>query len=230
MKNRNQHNTAILLFANSASYEWQWKKTIPKKELFEALTVHTLSVIEASGMPYFHLTEKEQFGGSFAERFSNAIQWTFKQGFDQVITIGNDSPNLTVGHLLQAASNISQNSTVIGPSSDGGIYLLGIHKSNFDSVTFKKLPWQHVSLLKATEERFSQSRCSIFKLDALQDVDSLSDLKQFYRALKGSALFWRQLISKLLQPTGHFNAFTSWLYDSGHHSLYHNKGSPLSFA
>ncbi|MGB5435124.1 MAG: DUF2064 domain-containing protein, partial [Maribacter sp.] len=118
----NEHHTAILVFALSSEEEQKRKKIRNGDRLFSALSEHSLNIVAKTGLPYFHYTEKEQVGDSFGERFTNAIQEVFNRGFKQIITIGNDSPQLKISHIQRAAVLLDHNKSVIGPSADGGFY------------------------------------------------------------------------------------------------------------
>ena len=63
------------------------------------LNRHTIRQIEHSGLDYFHFTEKEQEGGDFGERFIHAIQSVFNKGYEYIITLGNDTPQLRTKHI-----------------------------------------------------------------------------------------------------------------------------------
>ena len=83
----NTNKTAILIFANSAAKEVERKEFL-STEIFSALNKQTLKKAKKSKLPYFVVSEKEQIGISFGERFTNAIDLIFKKGFDNVIYSG----------------------------------------------------------------------------------------------------------------------------------------------
>ena len=66
----------------------------------------------------------------------------FNKGFQNIITIGNDTPHLKTKHLLETANQFKEKDLILGPSKDGGFYLMGIKKAHFNKNTFLKLPWQ----------------------------------------------------------------------------------------
>ena len=103
MRTTLQNDTAILFFANSAEEDFARKKFDYRAvSLFQDLTQHTLKTIESTGLPFFHFTEKEQLGNTFGERFAHAFASLFALGYTKVISVGNDSPNLTAQHILKA--------------------------------------------------------------------------------------------------------------------------------
>ena len=108
-------------------------------ELFTDLNMRTMAVISKSGLRCIHVDEASQKGAGFGERFTNAIKDIFNQGYEYVITVGNDSPGLKTSHILKALRFLQHNKVVLGPSLDGGFYLLGLHKDQFSENEFMKL-------------------------------------------------------------------------------------------
>lgn len=155
------------------------------KTLFRALTQHTLSEVQKTGLPYFHYPERLQRGNTFGERFSNAIAALFQKGYSSVITIGNDCPQLQKNHLLQAASALEQGQAIILPSADGGFNLLGLSKSHFLHQEFKGLPWQTSQLFAQTLHYFKKLECVPQVMGTLRDVDSLADAVLLFQVGKG---------------------------------------------
>lgn len=193
--------TAILVFANSGIKELE-NKPMPKGErLFDVLTQDTLQKAGRTGLPVFHITENEQIGSSFGERFTNAITCVFEQGFEHVITIGNDTPQLQTHHLKKAALQLALGNTVMGPSTDGGFYLLGLHRKNFNATIFKGMPWQRFGLFHKMSHWFEHSSCELIKLPILQDIDDTKDLKAALHFSRSFNFILRKLILLILGYT-----------------------------
>ena len=191
--------TAILIFANSASQESINKPFTKAVSIFEALNTQLLKTVKKTNLPYFIFDEKKQQGCSFSQRFSNAIQFVFDQGYKNVIAVGNDTPQLTSEGLKIAAKELENNKTVIGPSTDGGFYLLGIQKKTFELIKFEELPWQTRNLHNALF-RFLKAK-QTFYLKTLQDIDILEDAIKIlnFRFIKSSLkkiLSFLNLLSK----------------------------------
>nr|WP_299343295.1 DUF2064 domain-containing protein [Allomuricauda sp.] len=229
MKTLLAQDTAILLFANSAMEDARLKKMSGEPKILERLTEHTLQIIEATGLPFFHFSEKEQKGANFAERFTNAIQEVVNLGYNKIITVGNDSPNLSHTHLEKAMFSLSTGNSAVGPSRDGGCYLIALQAKDFQAEDFAALPWQTSSLLHELTD-FLSSNTSVEQLGLLYDIDSFSDIKRLSNFLKGIHLKWIQLFSRLYSSHGPI------LYESVGVPQYHyfkipfNKGSPFCFA
>jgi glycosyltransferase A (GT-A) superfamily protein (DUF2064 family) len=221
------HKTAILVFANSAAEELSHKAIPNGKVLFQTLTQETLQKANRTGLPCFHVSEKEQKGNSFGERFTNAIQTVFEEGFDNVITIGNDTPQLKTTHLLKTEAALEAGKTVLGPSLDGGFYLMGIHKSNFDQEGFKRLPWQRFSLFNKISSLVEQTNSLLYQLPILSDIDTIKDVKRlaYFKNSISSTLL--QLLILLLKLDKELQTIVISLFSPTFLQQPFNKGSPV---
>jgi len=222
----NEHKTAILIFALSSHEELKCKKIHGGKDLFEALSRHTQNTVKKTELSYFHFTEKNQKGSSFGERFTNAIQSVYDKGFEQIITIGNDSPHLQASQILETARTISKNKAVLGPSKDGGFYLMGLHKVNFDSKVFKNLPWQSSMLLNHLKTELLSNTIELVSLHALHDIDHLHDLKTIIKFTVGLPLHIIEAIQSVLSNSLLFQIKSPFigLFQS---EIHQNRGSPM---
>jgi hypothetical protein len=219
--------TAVLIFARSAEYEAKAKPFMHSKEVFQSLNQRTLNVAKKSKLPYFLVTEKEQIGSNFGERYTNAIQSIYDLGFESLIVIGNDTPHLTTSQINKAHLKLIQNEIVLGESQDGGFYLLGIKRENFKADTFLKLPWQRPSLSKTILRVFEANKTKVFFLKKLLDLDNYQDIQKILNLFKKVYSFLLQLFLQItFQKKVYFINFkeilpTLLLSNS------HNKGSPI---
>lgn len=142
----NQKSTAILFFARSAKSEDRFKSLFQKdrinRQLLSLLHDSSLSTAKKSGIPIFQISEEQQRGKTFGERISNAFQDVFAQGYQQVISIGGDCPDISVVDIKQAERLIQNHSIVVGPDERGGAYLIGLSRSSFDKGAFHRLKWK----------------------------------------------------------------------------------------
>jgi glycosyltransferase A (GT-A) superfamily protein (DUF2064 family) len=195
--------------------------------LFDALTEHTLATVGKTGLPYFLLTEKEQYGASFGERFLNAVKFVFDKGFESVITVGNDTPHLTTKDILRAARSVSPKKFILGPSTDGGFYLMGLHKSQFHEVDFTDVPWQTSSLFKTITRLIEVQDFQVIRFHVLQDLDDPSDLKKVLNAFRSGSKKIIQLIISLLAPIKRTIYNQCIFLIINFYNRHFNKGSPL---
>ncbi|MFC7358060.1 DUF2064 domain-containing protein [Jejudonia soesokkakensis] len=220
-------NTAILIFANSAKQESSDKRFTNSEALFEALNKQTIAKVKRSGLPYFHFSEKEQQGASFGERYTNAIQFVYDQGFDNIITIGNDTPHLQTSQLVKTAQALETNPIVLGPSRDGGYYLMGLHKSQFNTETFLKLPWQTSQLTQSISRLLSAKKINVVFLQVLQDIDSVSDVKVLIDSFRKFSEKINALLLSIITSEKSIVQKIYFLLPSFQKENYFNKGSPL---
>ena len=145
-------------------------------QLFEALNRQTLKTVKQSGLPFYIYSEKNQKGATFAERYTQAFSEIYELGYDNVISIGNDSPHLTKQHLLTAATELQNCPMVIGPSADGGFYLMGLNKAHYNAQALLELPWQTSKLTQIILRKVREQQIQARTLEMLHDLDSASDI------------------------------------------------------
>ena len=166
-------------------------------------------------MPVFTISEQLQRGDSFGERLHNAFQDIFDKGFTNVIAVGNDCLTLTENHIQQAIDALETDPSVLGPSSDGGVYLLGFQKEHFNTFGLKNIAWQTNNVFNELAQN-THNQC--VTLDTLSDIDTANDLiaalKTLSISLKTALLsLLKSLVSKPFEtrldfiPTHLFTAF-----------------------
>lgn len=116
-----------------------------------------------------------QRGAGLGERMKNAFADTFMAGYDRVVIVGSDHPTLPLERIHEAFERLAERSTiVIGPSEDGGYYLLGLgHPAPqlFDGITYSR-----GDVFERTVDRAKRLRRSVHTLASWYDVDSMDDL------------------------------------------------------
>ena len=122
-----------------------------------------------------------QQGRDLGERMAQAFQQAFQLGYRQVLVIGSDSPDLPLGYLQAAGEALAHNSVALGPSQDGGYYLLGFTPANFTPAAFENISWSTATVYNQTLERLHQHQRRVHQLPTWYDVDTLDDLRQFYQ-------------------------------------------------
>ena len=115
-----------------------------------------------------------QSGDDLGERMFNAFAEILKTNENAVI-IGSDCPTLTAEILELAFEKLQKNDFVVGPSTDGGYYLLGFGKNNLTDSVFKNMDWSTDKVLPTTLLRIKKQRKSVFLLPELTDVDEEKD-------------------------------------------------------
>ncbi len=171
-------NIALLVFARSAEEEVKHKPFLMKGALAKSLSRHTKRIATDSGLPILYFDETKQIGSDFGSRFSNALQNTYNQGYDSVIAIGNDCPHLEVNHINQAKKILENDGAVLGPTFDGGFYLIGISKKHFHYKTFLNYSWNTNTVFQEAYNSFLSIDCPCLTLQTLRDIDHFSELEK----------------------------------------------------
>ena len=173
------NNCAILVFAKNASTESNSKRIVSAAKantnLWSILNKKTLQIAQKSKIPFFIVNDSIQIGATFGERITNAVQSVFDLGFEKVIAIGNDCPELTVHHLQEAKRELQTNDFVFGPDFKGGAYLLGISKKYFEPTNFENFNWQSRNLFTSLTDFYKHNQLKI--LPFLNDVNDFFSFK-----------------------------------------------------
>jgi len=113
-----------------------------------------------------------QEGKDLGDRMKNAFSARFADGYEDVVIIGADSPSLPLAYIEQAF--VSKKDVVLGPSMDGGYYLIGMRKKITN--LFDGIAWGSDRVLKDTYCKLESSDVSLELLPVWYDVDRSDDL------------------------------------------------------
>jgi glycosyltransferase A (GT-A) superfamily protein (DUF2064 family) len=200
------HQTAILIFTRTAQEEAQqkWKasdrSTSNNRRVAQTLIAHTRRVARATGYAVVEISSRQQRGRSFGQRISHAVEQIWQQGFAQVLVVGTDTPLLNTTLLHHAAQQISSTQSVLGAATDGGAYLLGLHRQQFQKEAFTNLPWQSPTLYQALSAQFSTNSQHLHHLPPLSDLDTWEDLLRFVQTAPFSVLrLWLHYYTHVLK-------------------------------
>ena len=116
-----------------------------------------------------------QHGANLGERMQNAMTEAHRQGFDRVVIIGTDSPTLPMEFVRKAFLLLRTRELVLGPSHDGGYYLIGCGKSI--PPVFEGIPWGTDRVLSMTLRRITDLKIKCALLPFWYDVDHIEDLR-----------------------------------------------------
>lgn len=117
--------------------------------------------------PYF-----PQVKGDLGDRMQTAVSGALERGAESVILLGGDCPYVSLPLLLRASNSLKIHEVVVGPSLDGGYYLLGMNQ--VQSKLFVNIPWSTSNVLRITLERINSMGLTSEVLEPLEDVDDLS--------------------------------------------------------
>jgi hypothetical protein len=120
-----------------------------------------------------------QRGNHIGERMANAFRKTFMDGFEHVLLIGTDLPDLPATVIDEAFKNLEKNAAVIGPAFDGGYYLIGFQSKTFLPAIFERIPWSTRQVFEKTIKIFEKNQYRVHRLPKWRDIDLYEDLKCF---------------------------------------------------
>lgn len=209
---------AILLFSRSAADEAAVKTydrrtgRSANRAVAQRLIRHATATARKSGLPVFTCFTTDQSGDQFGERLANAIEAVYARGYSKVIAIGNDCPELNPDMLRDAANRLESEGMVMGPATDGGVYLLGLDKENYRRDRFLALPWQTGELQHAWQEYASDEATSICWLDTFQDIDHQADFHAFLKQNHLKSALVRDLRSIVASGLHVDNPYTPHLF------------------
>jgi uncharacterized protein len=119
-----------------------------------------------------------QRGDKFGERLYFAIEDLFKCGFESVCLIDSDSPTVPAENFIEAAEllSTSEDRVVLGPSEDGGYYLIGLKKLHRH--LFEQIDWSTERVLHQTSQRANEIGLELKLLPTGYDVDDAASLRR----------------------------------------------------
>lgn len=117
--------------------------------------------------------KQKQQGANLGERMTNAFSLLFQKEYSKIVIIGSDCLQLTSKIISDAFASLQKFQTVLGPSKDGGYYLLGMN--NFFPEVFRNIIWSSEMVLHKTIQNITQSGLSHHLLAVLNDIDTIDD-------------------------------------------------------
>ncbi|SKA82999.1 hypothetical protein SAMN05443428_10520 [Caloramator quimbayensis] len=116
-----------------------------------------------------------QKGIGLGERMKYAFEYVLSKNYDRVILMGSDIPMVKYNHIIDAFKALYNNDVVIGPTFDGGYYLLGmkrVYRNLFDDV----IKWGGESVFERTISIAKNNNLSVKVAEKNRDIDTYEDL------------------------------------------------------
>jgi rSAM/selenodomain-associated transferase 2/rSAM/selenodomain-associated transferase 1 len=114
-----------------------------------------------------------QTGEDLGSRMANALGAAFRRGYRPVVLVGTDIPSMTAGHIQNAFQALRRHDIVLGPSRDGGYWLIGMGRP-LD--LFRDIPWGGADVLARTLAQAAGQGLTVHQLEPLNDIDTETDL------------------------------------------------------
>ena len=117
-----------------------------------------------------------QRGADLTARLTAVCVEIFRNGCDAAILIDSDTPTLPTARLERAVAVMSDGGCglVLGPSEDGGYYLIGLRRLHPE--LFEGMQWSTPTVLEETLRRARALGLNAVTLPAWYDVDTAADL------------------------------------------------------
>lgn len=114
--------------------------------------------------------------GDLGRRMELAMARAFAHGARQVVLVGTDIPGMTASHLAAAFDALNTHEVVLGPTHDGGYWLVGCRRP---LALFDDIAWSTSEVFKQTLSRVERAGAAAAVLHPLSDIDSEADLRQW---------------------------------------------------
>lgn len=123
-----------------------------------------------------------QTGNDLGERMLNAMKETL-QCHSNVLLIGSDCPYLRPTDFRDALRGLQSNDLVLGPTGDGGFYLIGMTRKGLykalENKLFNEVNWSTRSVFSKTLVNAGKMDLKTGRLRMLWDMDTLEDWMSF---------------------------------------------------
>jgi len=124
-----------------------------------------------------------QYGHDLGERMYGALQYAARD-HEYVAALGSDHPDLPRERVLTAFDALRTGAdAVLGPSRDGGYYLIGLPERRLKRRLFEEIEWSTDQVLNQTLTRCRAERIEPLLLEVESDIDRPEDLRALHRRL-----------------------------------------------
>lgn len=158
-----------------------WCETLSKLSTIELIIAYTpegsqpdLQTIIGDAVTYI-----PQIGDGLGQRLTSATHWASENGYKKIIITGSDSPTVPLAYISQTVEALDTCDVVVGPSVDGGYYLIGLSNQNLTDVVptiYEGIAWSTKHVLQQTVERIHKINAKLKLLPVWYDVDTPEDL------------------------------------------------------
>lgn len=123
-----------------------------------------------------------QYGQNLGEKMSNAIRFVLNKDYEKVILIGTDIPDLKHIDIIHSFNSLDENDITIGPTFDGGYYLIGM-KNLYDELFHEKIKYGNISVLESTIDIANNLNLKVGLSKKYRDIDTIDDLIDFKKRI-----------------------------------------------
>jgi rSAM/selenodomain-associated transferase 1 len=129
------------------------------------------------------MTTLPQRGKDLGEKMRNIFAELFERGYERVVLMGADIPEVGRGDLERAFNELEFKDLVFGPTLDGGYYLVGMN--NLHEMVFDPgIKWGTPQVFQETLEVIKRSGVEVGLIRSHEDIDTKEDLKEFWNRIE----------------------------------------------
>lgn len=193
--------TAILYFAYRPDVEAVRKPIFSdhgakvNAHFYHSLQEELFGRLTPLGVPLIHIDDQQQRGEGFGERFCNAVEDVLAKGYDRLMILGNDAPEIKTEkyqHIIEALDN---GESCLIPTESGGTGVIAIQAKDYDRQKWMDVSWQsnavYFQLYDAIEG------CTA--MDPVHELNDLSDVFAYLEVHRGKDVI-AFLIESILNP------------------------------
>ncbi len=193
---------ALIIFIKNPVYG-QVKTRIAKDageqaalDIYKRLLAHTRDValnVESKRYLFYHneiwtddgwssdaFIKRLQSGGDLGQKMQNAFEYCLR-AHGKVIIIGSDCAQLSPEIIEEAFTILDEKDIALGPTFDGGYYLLGMKVLSVE--LFEKMTWSVSNVFAETEKRIMLKGLTFSRTKKLSDIDTLHDWEVYSEGL-----------------------------------------------
>lgn len=122
-----------------------------------------------------------QSGTGLTAALTTSFVECLEVGYRKVLCISSDNPTLPLSYLTQALEKLDEVEVVLGPTEDGGYYLVGA--KTVYPILFQDMVWSTSSVLTETLERATNAHLQTQLLPLWYDLDTNQELERFIKEL-----------------------------------------------
>lgn len=117
---------------------------------------------------------EQQIEGDLGQKMETFFLRRFDEGTERVVIVGSDSPTLSAETISAAFELLTANDVVLGPTFDGGYYLIGLSRPAPE--LFREIAWSTPAVFRQSVEAIATAGYRFGLLPAGYDVDEVQDL------------------------------------------------------
>ena len=132
------------------------------------------------GIKKFNLQGKGCLGEKMKRQIIINKKFCTQNKIKNIIFIGTDLPDLCHQDLLHTIKELKQNDLILGPSNDGGYWLIGLSEKIMSThlyLPFINIKWGREYVLQNTIENFATKKLKYKFLDKKIDIDTIIDIE-----------------------------------------------------